>query len=141
MQNSLANPLVGTWRVIAFDDRQDEASPWQPLLGEHPVGYLVYDPTGRMSIQIMKTPPPPPFTTERVWTESPEEAKIALDGYVAYFGTYSVDQAKRVVTHHVEASLTPNIIGTDQARPFSIQGDRLVLGDGRTWRRVFERAG
>jgi hypothetical protein len=65
--------------------------------------------------------------------------KTAFTGYVAYFGTYTVDAAKSVVIHHVEGSLKPSFIGTDQPRPFTLAGDRLIIGDGKTWRRVLER--
>jgi len=35
------------------------------------------------------------------------DEKLALfDAYVAYFGTYSVDAARGVVIHHVEADLS-----------------------------------
>jgi hypothetical protein len=31
------------------------------------------------------------------------------------------------VTHHVEGSLRPDYTGTDQVRPFRIEGDRLII--------------
>ena len=65
--------------------------------------------------------------------------KTAFTGYVAYFGTYTVDAAKNVVIHHVEGSLKPSFIGTDQPRPFILAGDHLIIGDDKTWRRVLER--
>ena len=33
----------------------------------------------------------------------------------------------------------PDYTDTDQARPFKLEGDRLEIGDGKTWRRVAER--
>ena len=50
-----------------------------------------------------------------------------------------MDTYKHVVTHHVEGSLSPDYTDTDQPRPFKLQGDRLEIGDGKTWRRVLER--
>jgi hypothetical protein len=90
-------------------------------------------------IQIMKTPPPPPFVSGNHKQPTPDEAKAALAGYVAYFGTYSVDAAKNMVVHHVEGSLAPSFNGTDQPRPFKLSGDRLLIGDEKTWRRILER--
>ncbi len=57
----------------------------------------------------------------------------------AYFGTYTVDTQKHAVTHHVEGSLAPEFTDTDQPRPFKLEGDRLEIGDGKTWRRLLER--
>jgi hypothetical protein len=67
------------------------------------------------------------------------EGKDLYDGYVAYFGTFTVDEKNHVVIHHVEASLHPGYTGTDQKRPFTLSGDNLMLGDGKYWRRTFVR--
>ena len=54
--------------------------------------------------------------------------------FFAYYGTYSVDPAARTVTHHVQGSLRPSWVGTDQLRSFELlDNDRMaltvVLGD------------
>jgi Lipocalin-like domain len=59
--------------------------------------------------------------------------------YLVYFGTYTVDEEDPSVTHHVEGSIVPSYTKTDQVRPYVLDGDRLELGDGKTWRRVIER--
>ena len=136
-----AHALIGTWRLVEFADL-DKQGNWTYQFGEHPRGYFVYDPTGHVHIQIMKVPPLAPFP-EQNWDEgkapTAEHALAAYNGYVAYFGTYTVDEARHVVTHHVEGSLSPDYTGTDQPRPYTLQGDRLEIGDGKTWRRVLER--
>lgn len=69
--------------------------------------------------------PPPPSTT--------------ADGYLAYFGTYTVDDARGEFTSVVVASLNPKLIGTRQTRAFKISGRTMTVGDGATFRRTFER--
>jgi hypothetical protein len=55
------------------------------------------------------------------------EVRAAYEGYVAYFGTYRVDEANSVVTHVVEGSLNPGYTGTDQPRPFTLHlAGRLI---------------
>jgi Lipocalin-like domain len=133
--------LVGTWRLVEFADLGKDGK-WQFQFGEHPRGYFVYDATGHVHIQIMKVPPLKPFPEASLAgfkPPSPEHALAAYTAYVAYFSTYTVDAEKHVVTHHVEGSLAPDFIDTDQPRPFKLEGDRLEIGDGRTWRRVLER--
>lgn len=136
-----AHALIGTWRVVEFADLDKEGK-WVYWFGEHPRGYLIYDATGHMHIQVMKVPPLAAFP-ESDWDvgtpPSPEHAVAAYSAYEAYFGTYTVDEAKHVVTHHVEGSVHPDYIDTDQPRPYRLQGDRLEIGDGKTWRRVLER--
>jgi hypothetical protein len=137
--------IVGTWKIVTYEDRT-EGQPVKYQFGEKPRGLLMYDATGHMSIQLMKMPHPKAAAgvEEKV---TPQE-KIALyDAYTAYFGTYTVDAKRGVVTHHVEGDLADVFIGTDQQRPFEISGDRLILRPkwtegGKQWTglRVFERA-
>ena len=56
-----------------------------------------------------------------------EEMSAALGGYVAYCGTYSVDETARVVTHSLTMSLFPNWVGTEQRRHVVFNGDQLTL--------------
>ena len=136
-----AHKLIGTWRLVEFADL-DKGGKWQYKYGEYPRGYIVYDPTGHVHVQIMKVPPLAPFPEAETGDgkqPSTEHALAAYMAYAAYFGTYTVDEKKHVVTHHVEGSLRPDYTETDQSRPFKLEGDRLEIGDGKTWRRVFER--
>ncbi len=133
--------LVGTWQLMDFA-ALDKDGNWQYRFGKHPRGYFVYDATGHVHIQIMKALPLAPFPEANLQSgtlPSPEHALAAYAAYVAYFGTYTVDAEKNVVTHHVEGSLAPDFTNTAQPRPFKLEGDRLEIGDGKTWRRVLER--
>lgn len=130
--------LAGTWRLVSFED-WDAAGRVTRAFGEHPAGYLVYDDTGRFFFNLMKVPPP---SAEGFAGGSPnQEQKVrAFDAYASYFGRYSVDWDRRIVTHQVEGSLNPALNGTDQRRPFELSGDTLILTDRKSWRRVFVRA-
>ena len=64
-----------------------------------------------------------------------EEAKAALEGHIAYFGTYSVDERARTVTHHREGSVQPGDKG-DVVRGYEFAGDRLILRPVGTTREV-----
>lgn len=123
--NAIADAFVGTWKVIALEDHGSSGNVIYPL-GQSPAGLLTYHATGHMSIQLMKRPHPTFAAGHARWA-TPEEKRAAYDGYVAYFGTYSVDEAAGVVTHYVEASLDPTYIGVDQPRLFELAGDQLLL--------------
>jgi Lipocalin-like domain len=51
-----------------------------------------------------------------------------VEGVVAYAGRYTF-HGDRVV-HHVELSLFPNWVGSDQERSVELAGDRLTLSAG-----------
>ena len=116
--------LVGTWRLVRFEDTSGDGKVSYPF-GEHPFGYFVYDPTGHLSVQIMRNPPVAPFASSPA-TEA--ELRDANAAYGAYFGTYRVDKARHVLHHIVEGSLNSRYAANpDQARPYRLQGDVLVI--------------
>ena len=121
-----AAAIVGTWRLIRYEDTAKDGSISRPY-GEHPKGYFVYDPTGHLSIHIMRDPPTPPLASGE-WKRATEGEKArAYDGYVGYFGTYRIDREKQVLHHIVEGALNPMYTGTVQDRPYQLEGDVLVI--------------
>src|SRR3954468_14829538 len=110
--NAAADAFVGTWKLTVLEDRWSSGKVVYPL-GQDPIGLLTYETTGYMSIQLMKWPHPT-FAAGHAAGATPEEKIAAYDGYIAYFGTYSVDEAAGVVTHYVEGSLDPTYIGVEQ---------------------------
>ncbi|MGH7470860.1 MAG: lipocalin-like domain-containing protein [Longimicrobiales bacterium] len=109
--------LVGTWRIVEFVDWDSAGRP-SYLLGAKPTGYLMYTPTGHVSVHLADTSANHPI-------------------YTSYVGKYTVQG--NVVTHHIELDSTlPGSSGSGP-RPFRLHDDTLVLGDGRTWRRTFVR--
>lgn len=140
---SLRKQLIGIWRVTSLDSRKDAKSEWTPDYGPHPTGYIQYDANGRMSVQFCADPPTKVFASKDDDTPTDEEGKQAYLNYAAYFGTYTVDEKKHTVTHHVESSLWPSYTGSEQVRPFVIEGEKLTIQvdmkNGGSWRRVFER--
>jgi hypothetical protein len=136
---TLRDQIQGTWRIVSYERRNSEAEGWTKRFGDGPKGYIMYDRTGHMMVEFERMPPPAQFASGDDWTPTPDEARAALLGYIAYFGTYTVDEAAHAVTHHVEGSLNPSYFGTDQLRPATLEGDRLTLSDGKTFRVVWER--
>lgn len=124
-----AGPLIGTWRIEKVVDTDAAGRATYPY-GEHPKGYIVYDPSGHVHVQLMRTPPTPPFASGDDAKGSDAEIRAAYQGYAAYFGTYHVDARKGTVVHRVEGSLMPGYTATDQPRPFVVRGDELrIEGD------------
>jgi hypothetical protein len=148
---SIAARLVGTWRLVRFEDVENGQRVYR--YGEKPLGIFIYTADGHIAIQIANAANPAcaaPLhavfaSNARMKAETkrpdctPEQMRMLMDGYAAYWGTYSVDAAAGVVIHHVESDLKGGYVGTDQRRPFTLDGDRLVIGDDKAWTRVLER--
>ncbi|WP_281689140.1 lipocalin-like domain-containing protein [Pseudonocardia thermophila] len=129
MTTLTAEALVGAWRLVDWTVHRGDGSTAKPL-GDHPVGLLVYTAEGRMSGQMMRTGRPRlrrDRATAADTAGTPEEIVPAFNGYVAYFGTYTVDAATSTVHHHVEAALIPNWEGAELVRTARLDGDDLIL--------------
>jgi hypothetical protein len=117
--------FVGTWKLISSELRLANGERTYPF-GKNAVGTLTYHGHGHMSVHVMR-PGRPGFASGDPRDATDEEIKAAFDGYVAYFGTYTVNDEERIITHHVIGSLFPNWIGQDQRRAFEFSGSRLTL--------------
>lgn len=122
---SIAQRLIGVWRLVSFEVHAQDQPVRHPF-GRDAVGVLMYAANGIMAGQLMR-PGRATFASTTITRGSDAELVEAATGYVAYAGTYSVDEARRVVTHHVTMSLFPNLVGTDQPRHLVIEDDRLEL--------------
>ena len=127
--------LVGTWKLISAEDVNPNTGQWVPYtFGNPPSGYFIYDATGHASVQIMTTPPQQIATPD---SPTPDEALAIFNAYIAYYGTYTVDSGN--ITVRVEGGLDPSQVGTDQVRPYELNGDTLIIGNQTTYKRTLQR--
>jgi hypothetical protein len=117
--------FLGTWKLVSAEYRRKSGEVIE-IYGANPMGQLTYDAHGNMSIQIMRQGRPKFAVADRLGG-TPDEKKAALEGYLAYFGTFTINKEKQSVTHHIEGSLLPNWVGVDQERFFEVTGDQLTL--------------
>jgi hypothetical protein len=121
----LAERVVGTWTLVSYEARYPDGRV-VPIYGPSPVGRLIYDARGRMSVHIAD-PRRPRFASPDRLLATDAEVRAAFDGYFGYFGTYGVDERARTMTHHVEGAAFPNYTASDQTRQLTVEGDRLEL--------------
>lgn len=141
--------LIGAWRLISIETIRANGEVIFPFYGRHPEGLLVYDRSGWMSVQIVSDPKPTvPLATSRqaFLAASSAEKAAAIDGYYAYFGTWTVSSSASTVTHHIKESLYPGERGEDGERRVLLNGNRLTLsakahemGEDHERRLVWER--
>jgi hypothetical protein len=117
-----AKDLVGTWTLVSVTFERDGKK--TDFYGPNPQGETMFDPNGRISFIVTRSDLPK-FASNNRQTGTPEENKAVVQGSLAYFGTYSVDEAAKTVTIHIESCSFPNWNGTDQKRSFTISGDEL----------------
>jgi hypothetical protein len=117
--------LSGTYRLISFETRYENGDIEYPF-GKKAVGQISYDTAGNMSAIVMKSDCPTFISGERL-KGTDAEVRATFEGFIGYFGTFTVDTAKGTVTHHVRGASFPNWVGGDQVRHFKIEGAWLTL--------------
>ena len=102
--------VKGAWRLISVESvllpSNQIVYVW---MGKNPLGLIIYDQSGFMSVQFMRDPRPLFSSGSGTHRDaSPEEVKIAYSGYYAYFGTYEINESEGAIVHNVKASLQPH---------------------------------
>ena len=101
--------FIGSWRAVNPDQ----------------LGIMIYDNVGNMAVQVMPLRERKKFAGAQ---PTPDEAKDAITGYLAYFGSYTVDEAAHTITHHRKGSVNPGLVGQDAVRRYTFAtDDRLIL--------------
>lgn len=122
---NLASAIVGIWKLKSRND-VDATGKVQvdPFLGPDPVGILCFGKT-HFAAQFMKR--------DRSGQELVFQPVVAanntsrVNGYDAYFGTYTVDEIKGTLTTRLEGAISPGNIGDTYIRDVRIVDDELIV--------------
>ncbi len=144
-QKSLKEQLVGTWKLVSVDNVRNDGSKLQ-VFGPNPKGVVIYTSNGHFALVQIRSDLPRLAANSRD-RATPEENKAVVQGSIAYFGTYSVNEADKVIIAQIEGSTFANLIGgADQKRIItSLTADELKFTNpatpsGATLQVVWKRA-
>jgi Lipocalin-like domain len=134
-QGTLKQQLVGTWTLVSCDVKQPFCI--------NPSGSLSLDASGRYT-QVFAARGRPKATTAAATPRADitsDYYKAIAQGMVAQFGTWSVNEADKTLTTHIEGALFPNGEGTDARFLVNLTGDELkttgaTSGANVVWRRA-----
>ena len=143
---SMKEAIVGTWSLL-IDDAVKPDGTHTPNFGPNPIGMAMFGADGHFSVTIVRAGRPK-FASNNRTTGTAEENKAAVAGSIAYFGTYTVNDADKLLLMHLEGSTYPNWVGTDQKRTLELSADEMKfinqnpsMGQGTvtvSWKRVKE---
>ena len=141
-QRSIKDRVVGTWSYVSSSAKQPDGS---SLWGENAKGLFILTEGGSFSWQIFRSDRPK-FASNSRLNATAEELKAINQGSLAYFGTYSVDEADKTVTFRTEGSTFPNSEGEVLKRVITkLTADELIYTNPTTtlgaqveavWKRV-----
>jgi hypothetical protein len=106
--------LIGAWHLVRIDVPGPDG---KTLAGPQPNGMLIYTSDGHMSVQLMYPE-----------NSGAADNEYVLGGYEASFGSYDVDEAKHLVTHRVQGSITRQLlVGKDLPRIYQLTADGHLI--------------
>lgn len=122
-EKTLKEQLVGTWTYVSVDTVNPDGSR-VPMYGPNPQGLASFDGNGRYILLTARSGLSK-FTSNNRMEGTPEEYKAVVQGMIAHFGRYTVNETDKTITFHIEISSFPNWNGIEQKRPFTLTGDEL----------------
>lgn len=117
--DSARERLIGAWHLAHIDAPRSDG---KPVDAAQPKGMLIYTRDGHMSVQLMYSK-----------SANSQSNEYVLNGYEASFGSYDVDEAKHLLTHHVHGSITGDLlVGKDLPRAYRFTVDgKLIIRSAR----------
>ncbi|MCW2239464.1 lipocalin-like domain-containing protein [Azospirillum canadense] len=139
---TLQEQFVGTWAYVSVDTVRPDGSR-VPMFGTSPHGLAMFDSNGRYILLTARADQPKFASNNRI-EGTPEEYKAVVQGSIAHFGRYTVDEADKTISFDIDTSTFPNWNGVEQKRPFTLTGDELrwrtAASSGGTAEVVLRRA-
>ncbi len=122
----MVNKFIGSWQLInckLFNFEQQEI----PDPFHNASGLIVYTKEGSMSAQIMQNYAKDQFI-KKINNLSQEDYKELFHKYIAYYGTYNINNQDQTITHKVIGALWPQMIEKSFTRSFEFKDeDTLIL--------------
>ena len=109
--------VIGFWKLVSYVVEIQATGQIEPVMGQHPTGYVNFSPEGRVMFILTGEGRKPAKTTE-------ERAEL-LNTLVAYTGPYRIEGDKWITK--VDVAWNPEWVGTEQARSFKIDGEQLQV--------------
>ena len=78
----------------------------------------------------------PRFASDNGMSGTAEENKAVVQGSIAYFGTYAIDEAKGPISLRYDGSTYPNWDGDTQERLVSVSGNEVNSWVTAKWRPI-----
>ena len=130
-QKSPREQLVGAWTFVSADSVSSDGRKVE-VFGPNPKGTLIFTSDGHFALVQMRADLPKIGLSSRD-RGTPEENKAIVQGSIAYFGTYSLNETEKVITLQMEGSTFANLMGAGEQKRIvtSLTADELKFTNPR----------
>jgi hypothetical protein len=118
MTKAIKDRLVGVWELVEAKFETSDGSVIEPY-GPSPLGLGIITENGYLSAQIMRAE----RTKFAGNMPTQEEKQKAYDDYLSYYGHFSIDEEKGIMTTLVEGATNANWVGDKQVLYYEFKGD------------------
>ena len=115
--------FIGTWKLKSYKVQNEKGEIIYPF-GKKYLGYLIYSADSYVSLTIMSLNRPR-CASDNILAVTLEESLKLQQSYMAYVAQYEIKD--RIISHHIKASLFPNLTDTTQERFFEFKKNTLIL--------------
>jgi len=122
--NTLKDQIIGTWQMVSNITTSPDGSKTETW-GSNPKGMIIFERNGRMA-SVTTRSGIAKFASNNRGTGTADENKAVVQGSIAYFGTYSVNEADKSVTYQIDGATFPNWQGTTQKRTIAFSGEEFT---------------
>ena len=124
LRGTAASRFVGTWKLVSYTQKTEGGNTLYPF-GPYPIGLAMFDASGHMSVQIMQIP----HATFASGYEhaTAEQVKAVYQAYLAYYGTWAVDEMNEQLLETIKASNQLDYVNRLQSRPYFFDKNQLSL--------------
>jgi hypothetical protein len=112
-----SSKLIGIWKLTSFEVEMQATGQKEPVWGQKPTGYVIFSPEGRAFFILTGEGRKP--------AKTPQERANLLNSLISYTGMYRLEGDKWITK--VDVAWSPEFVGTEQARFFKVDGDRLQV--------------
>jgi len=130
--SSARERLPGIYKLISWKTANPDGSVVEPL-GADPIGRITYHKSGLMSVMLMRRGRKAPARIDPQ-TATDEELREALrqtlgtnSGFIAYMGTFELNEDRSIVIHHIEGGSSATFTGANFERRYTLTNKGLAL--------------
>jgi hypothetical protein len=130
-EQSSRDQILGAWSLVSVESVRDDGVKSEPF-GTNPKGVIIFSPEGHFSLFQSRSEVPKLASNDRA-KATPDEATAVMAAAIAYYGTYSLNEADKTITVRLEGSTFANLLGGEQKRLITaLTADELAFTNPRT---------
>ena len=124
--------LPGIYKLISWKTTNPDGTVVEPL-GAEPIGRITYHKNGLMSVMLMRRDRKasarinPQTATDEEVREVLRQTLGTNAGFIAYMGTFELNEDRSIVIHHIEGGSSPTFTGANFERRYTLTSKGLSL--------------